>query len=307
MSYQSVDKEVIDYQIYCLGQEKNPFRGPKVNLYDTSYISFLGAAQTFGRFVENPFPKIVANSMKLPCLNLGIAGCGPEFYIRQKDLINIINQSKIAVIQVMSGRSVTSPWIQIDPIVNANLRPNPSLFSGLPHKYDNGAFRPAYETFSYIYKELDKNQMKEMIEEHRQCWVNRMIQLAKLLTVPKILFYFSRRKPEYESDYSSMEGIFGEDVGGFPQLVNQGMLNSVKPHFTMYLECVSDRGYPSIIRNVKTGVPVPIYSKNRSYENAIINYFYPSPEMHEDAGTALTNLLDNYLKTEVNKEMVQST
>lgn len=295
MSYQSVDKKVIDYRIYHLGNEKNPFRGPEIKLTNSSYIAFLGAAQTFGRFVEKPFPRIVADNLNIPCINLGIAGGGPEFFIRQKDIIEIVNQSKLTVVQVMSGRSVTSPWIQIDPIVNANLRPNPSLFSDLPPAYDNGAFRPAFETFNYIFEQLDTKQMKEMVKEHRQCWVDRMTQLAKLLSPPTVLFYFSRRKPEYKPDYSSTEGVLGENVGGFPQLVNQSMIDAVKPHFSLYVECVTDRGYPSVIKNIETGEPVPVYSSTRPYRTAIINYFYPSPEMHEDAGSSLTPVLNDFL------------
>ncbi|NJN74924.1 MAG: hypothetical protein HC799_20190, partial [Limnothrix sp. RL_2_0] len=43
--------------------------------------------------------------MGLPVLNLGYGGAGPYFYVKHPELLDYLNNAKLVVIQVMSGRS----------------------------------------------------------------------------------------------------------------------------------------------------------------------------------------------------------
>src|SRR5690625_6059162 len=54
---------------------------------------------------------------------------------------------------------------------------------------------------------------ERIIEETRQNYIQLYKELLNKITVPKILFWFSDREPDYKDDYSSVKGI----SHGFPQ------------------------------------------------------------------------------------------
>jgi hypothetical protein len=74
--YQEPDWRVADYAPFCLDEKiidpttKQPLniRGPKPARLDWGgYFVCLGAAQTFGRFCQRPFPTILAERLAMPC------------------------------------------------------------------------------------------------------------------------------------------------------------------------------------------------------------------------------------------------
>ena len=92
IGYQDSDRHVIDYDLWFADNGKLAFRGPPpANPLGVATV-FLGAAQTFGRFVTNPFPNEVARFTGKPSLNLGISGAGAETYLRSDFL-----RSQVAV------------------------------------------------------------------------------------------------------------------------------------------------------------------------------------------------------------------
>ena len=113
--YADPDWEVVDYQMYCLDSEVIDrqtntvllLRGPKPqNLESGEYFVCIGAAQTFGRFCERPYPTLLQERLGLQALNLGRRGAGPSFFSKENDkLLGYINGARFAVIQVMAGRS----------------------------------------------------------------------------------------------------------------------------------------------------------------------------------------------------------
>src|SRR5262245_28827331 len=112
--YQDPDWRVVDYHPYCLDEgvidpsTKRPLhiRGPRPDrLEKGKYFVCLGAAQTFGRFCEQPFPSILAQRLNIPVLNVSHGGAGPAFFHGSESLLSYLNDACFVVLQVMSGRS----------------------------------------------------------------------------------------------------------------------------------------------------------------------------------------------------------
>ncbi|MBN1768121.1 MAG: hypothetical protein JW842_06380, partial [Prolixibacteraceae bacterium] len=104
--YQKRDFEVIDYNLYHLPKIKHPLRGPANNkLKKNNYICCIGAAQTFGCYVDEPYPYLIQKELNISTLNLGFSGAGPSFFLNKKHYLRYINNGKFAILQVLSGRS----------------------------------------------------------------------------------------------------------------------------------------------------------------------------------------------------------
>ena len=109
LEYQNRDLNFLDYKPYKINNLNCYFRGPdpKINYDEDNFICFVGAAQMFGCYCKEPFIQNLSNILNYKCLNLGIGGAGPKNFIKS-EFIDIINKSKLCILQIMSGRSVES-------------------------------------------------------------------------------------------------------------------------------------------------------------------------------------------------------
>lgn len=266
--YQDRDAEIIDYQLWKEDGVGGVLRGPKPdNLIKDEYISCVGAAQTFGCYVKHTYVEQIGNSLGCGALNLGISGAGPGFFLSRPAFIKKVNQGKLAIVQVMSGRSVAN-----------------SLYSTngkeMLERISDGVKQGAAPMYAELLQSKNSELISAVLHETRNNWVREYIELLDRITVPKILLWFSVRTPEYSAELNNVHDFFGE----FPQLVNREMINLIKVSADDYIECVTDAGMPQKLISQYTGQPVTINKRadlggnKKSY-----NDYYPSPEMHDVA------------------------
>ncbi len=277
IGYQRRDLEVVDYQLYPLKfPEKDRVfvaRGPQPKqLVKDHYFTCVGAAFTFGCYCEKPYGTLLQDKLGLPTLNLGFAGAGPYFFIKNQEFfIDLINQSRFAVILIMSGRSESNSVFDSGGL---------EMLTRISDGKKIGA-EPAYRE---LLDSFDQSKVKKIICETRNNWVNNYCDLLKKITVPKILFWLSVRTPDYIESYENVRALFGE----FPQLVNRDMIDKIRGDADEYVECISTRGMPQLLISRFTGKPVSVQARqDLGGHTRQHNSYYASPEMHEDAANVL--------------------
>lgn len=278
--YDKRDYEVVDYQYWELSRSGISFRGPEFDHDDdTPYIVCAGAAQTFGCLVEVPYPTILAERLNVRSVNLGLGSAIPSLF-GTAEMLEIINGAAVLVLQVMAARQQG----------NSRLRP---LGTDLVYDRHHGDQVPAHIGWQRILDE-ERTQLVTYVEETQHSWVQAYRQLLTKIRVPVILFNFSAR-PKNEDvprDADNLLTLFGQ----FPQLVDGSSIDRVASACAGYVECASTRDQGHRLRSRFSGEPVNI-------DNAILdprvpgqwtnNWYYPSPEMHEDAATALTTAVND--------------
>ena len=291
IGYQLRDFEVVDYQLWGYRTAKRSFilRGPKPVLRPNSYISCVGGAFTFGCFVEDPWPTLLGNSLGMDVLNLGQAGAGPKWFNRpeQSELIDLINGSCVAIIMVMSGRSDE----------NSRLENEQGL--ELLSLKETGESMFANAAWNRLLDEHDNNEVLRLVQETRINYCHNFVAFLQRITAPKLLFWFSQRKPEYQEEFTRFHSL----SGGFPELVNRALLDNLLPYVDDYVECITSKGRPHVLINRFTGLEAKV---NHSFTNVFanlpsrdtltvesghdplsVNIHYPTPGMHCDAALAL--------------------
>lgn len=273
-SYTKRDHEVIDYHAYKIGNLPYEFRGPKPNLTPGDYVAFIGAAQTFGCFANEPFPDLIQKHLNVATLNLGIGGAGPSYFV-VPELLPLVNNAKVVVVQVMSGRSVENAYMK-DCGGKVTVR-------------KTGERITAKEAYKRV-QAISEDYANQIVQETRDNYIREYEDLLCKITPPKILFWFSKREPDYIEDYGKERHI----LGGFPQLVNQEMLEKIADKCDAYVNCTTNRGSPQRHISRTTGKPVSIISRP-GMRPKTHNHYYPSPEMHEDAARSLLPVISNFL------------
>ena len=276
--YQRRDTEVADYKIWKLWTPDAGFalRGPRPkSLSPGSFCTSIGAAFTFGRFVQKPYPALLGEALGLESLNLGFAGIGPMFfnYPKNKILLDLINRSKFVTISVMSGRSQSNSLFQSEE------------YSQVQYRLANGQVVPADFAYQQLLEKADEAAIAAIVAETRERYLEQFIQMLEHIEVPKVLLWFSRRSPDYTESYESTLKLFGS----FPHLINRSMMDTLRPYCDAYVECVSSTGLPQPLLSRHTQQPISIV-RPRTYENGRVqltpsqisqNGYYPSPEMHQ--------------------------
>lgn len=288
--YQEPDQRVADYQPYCLDEAiidrstQRPLwiRGPRPErLEPAEYFVCLGAAQTFGRFCARPFPTILQQRLGIPVLNISHGGAGPAFFCgNNKRLLAYLNNARFVIVQVMSGRSGSSSLFESDGV-------------GFFRCRSDGSFVGCDEAFAELLRKEPRARVAQIVEETRQSWRNSYRRLLAGIVVPKILFWFATRPPEYRQGWEDLPSLYG----AFPQLVNMPMVADVRRLSDGYVECVTRRGLPQPLIHRFTGrrtvVTDPWTAKPWTE-----NWYYPSPQMHEEAARALEPACRAFLGTQ---------
>lgn len=285
--YAEPDWEVVDYHIYALDPEVRDrqtgapllLRGPAPrSLEEGGYFVCIGAAQTFGRFCEKPYPALLRERLGIETVNLGRGGAGPSFFSKENErLLEYVNRARFAVVQVMAGRSESNSLFE-------------SKGLGYYVRRADGTGIGCDEAFRELLATRDRAYVERIVAETRQNWVNNYIELLESIRVPKVLFWFSERRPRYRETWQHVGGLFGR----FPQLVNADMVQAVRRYADAYAECVSSKGVPQVLVNRFTGEPTSVRDPWCGEWKA--NWYYPSPEMHVAAAGVLEKVCRRYVR-----------
>ena len=300
--YQARDREVVDYAEYLFGATGLRFRGPDPGpLPDGGFVSFLGAAQTFGCFTDRPFASQVGAALDVGVRNLGYGGAGPRFYLEHPALLEEANRGAAAVVQVMSARSEDNRLYRSGGLEYLERRRDGArvgandAYAALVGGFDAVTGRPRHRVARAIMRRARRPLAVSVVRETRANWVASYESLLDRLTVPVVLLWLSTRAPDYRESYRSVNGLFG----AFPQLVNAAMVDRLKTRVTAAVEVVSTSGLPQPLMSRVTGEPTTVDPADDRPDLGgarwTHNRYYPSPEMHDEAAEALSTVLRRIL------------
>lgn len=278
--YQKEDERAIDYQLWKLPGTNLEARGPGLPELPERFFVAIGAAQTFGRFVPQPYCALVAERIGLPAVNLGFSGAGPSFFTQHPPLLDVINRAEFAIMQFFSGRSVSNSRFVVQ--LNQGLVRPRGAVPEVPAAFAEDAYR----------RFLHDESIEEVVRLRTEARVNYIAEMNALLDrihVPVMLLYWSTRPPDY------VEGIetIGDYWGEFPHFVNSAVISNVRERADRYVGAVTRRGLPQLIVDRVTGAPLIMWPEDRfpGVQQRSHNHYYPSPEMHADAAEAVLGAL----------------
>ena len=274
--YQEQDAPLFDYELYTLGGR--PLRGPQSAWSaDKDYIAYLGAAQTFGRYLNDPFSLQIGRHLEVGTLNLSMGGAGPYTYLENSEHLDLINQSSLVVLQVMSARSINSSVFESQMGTNLGWR--------LPgrEKMHSGKVIQALFTGEDP-RGQDLRFIQALIDEMRRKYMAAMLELIGEIRPPVVILWFATREPGDidELDEHKLAGLSqvarsnsaaAFSGGKFPQLVDSSMWNTLSKKCDACVKCVTNADLPQSIR-------FPDGTER-------LNPYYPTQTMHDLAFEAL--------------------
>lgn len=183
----------LDYKYCTYDGSRVRFRGPRRDL-DQPYVAFLGGDETLGRFVAMPFPDRVEDRVGMACVNLGATHAGPDFYLSEQPVLDVVARARAVVIQVPDAALVSNRYYAVHPRRNDRFLHASDALQALYPEVDFTEFHFIRHMLGRL-SEVSATRFATLAAELRGVWLARMRQLIACATGPVLLLWLSRRGP----------------------------------------------------------------------------------------------------------------
>lgn len=181
----------LDYYPCRYGNSRIVFRGPKRDL-SQPYISVVGGSETFGRFVECPYPDLLEARLGVPVVNLGCLHAGLTAFQNDSTIIEVASGSVLTVVQVVGAHNMSNRFYRVHPRRNDRFL---VASDQLQERFPGVDFTEFHFTRHLLQtlSDADPEAFSAVVRELRTAWTHRMLSLLGRIRGPKLLLWMSDR------------------------------------------------------------------------------------------------------------------
>lgn len=179
MSFQAPGALASDEQTCRYGASRLRFRAPKRSLR-TPFVACVGGTETFGRFVDRPFPVLLEDRIGRSCINFGSVGSGIDTFLNDPDLLRIASMAEICILQVPGAQNLSNRMYRVHPRRNDRFVQASAGLCRLFPEVDFTEFHYTKHMLSCL-NELSRDRFAEVVDELRTAWIARMGLLIQAL------------------------------------------------------------------------------------------------------------------------------
>jgi hypothetical protein len=243
---------------------KGPSRWPTPDP-DTSYLAILGGSATLGKSVAQPYPALVAAATGLPVLNLATLNGGPDAYLGDPGVLNLICRADAAVVQLTGAETLSNPYYSVHFRRNDRFLAATADLRALYPEVDFTEIHFARHLLQVLAR-TDADRFTTVVAALKETWVSRMQSLLVHLPLRRRLLWLADAPPPENAV------TFGPD----PLFVDTGMLERLRP----------------LAGEVILAVPSPAAKAADAAEDpAVPDSGLPGPAAHRDIAAVLAPLI----------------
>jgi hypothetical protein len=225
MSYEILEPPALDYYPCRYGTSKLIFRGPRRDLREP-YVAFIGGTQTYGKFIEQPFPLKVEHLTGVPSVNFGQVSAGLDVFAKDVFVQEAARGARVTVLEVLGAANLSNRLYTVHTRRNDRfLRASAELQKLFP-KTDFTQFNFTQHMLIYLMRE-DENRFAVLKRSLQRVWTRRMRQLLHRLG-PKVVLLRIAAGP-FAADTP-------EEILGYPALVTDDMLDGLSGYVSAIVD-----------------------------------------------------------------------
>ncbi len=276
MAYAFPGEGALDYFPCNYGTSRLTFRGPRRPL-DRPYIAFLGGAETYGKYVPDPYPDLVEEAVGFASINLGCLNAGPDVYLGDPEVIRIAQGAEAVVVQVLGAANLTNRYYSVHPRRNDRFIAATPLLRALYGEVDFTEFHFTHHLLSAL-EATSAERFQTVVKELQETWVLRMGELLGILGKRTVLVWMANTAPAPLGQHC--------ELAQEPLLVDSAMVADLAPRAQAYVEAVAtplDR---------QAGVKGMAFAALEALAAAAL----PGPNVHREVAQKVAQALDDILK-----------
>jgi hypothetical protein len=276
MAYAFPGEGALDYFPCNYGKSRLTFRGPRRSL-ERPYIAFLGGAETYGKYVPDPFCDLVEEEVGFSAINLGCVNAGPDVYLAEPEVIRIARGAEAVVLQVMGAANLTNQYYTVHPRRNDRFIAATPQLRSLYREVDFTEFHFTRHMLMAL-EAVSKERFEIVAEELRQTWVVRMTELLDQLPDRSVLLWMAEAAPLPRAERSGLKVD--------PALVDRAMMTQIVPKAAAYVEAVTST---SARQASLDGMAFAALE-------ALAAAALPGPSVHREVAAKVVQALDDVMK-----------
>lgn len=231
MSVHGGGQGALEYYPCRYGASRILFRGPR-RLLDGAYVAFLGSTETYGRFVEKPFPALLEDRLSVSCANFGVVNAGVDLYLNDPAVMNLVAGASAKVVQVMGAQNLSNRFYAVHPRRNDRFLRASDRLGALYPEVDFTEFHFVRHMLGRL-QAISAERFTAVTDELRMAWIARMKHVLTQIRGRVVLFWFA--------DHAVPAGIAGPEARD-PLFVTRDMIETLRPRVQAVVEVVaSDR------------------------------------------------------------------
>lgn len=225
MAYAFPGAEALDYLPCQYEGSRLLFRGP-VRRLDQPFVAVLGATESYGKYVEQPFSDLLQTRLGLNVVNLACINAGVDVYLNEAPVTRIAARAEVAIVQVMGAQNISNRFYAVHPRRNDRFLGATPLLRSVFRNVDFTEFAFTRHMLGVL-KAASPDRFDLVAAELRAAWLTRMKGLLDRLPRRRILLWMANQAPPQGPTL---------DLRCDPVLVDEAMLAELRPHFTSYVE-----------------------------------------------------------------------
>ncbi|MGB3407975.1 MAG: DUF6473 family protein [Jannaschia sp.] len=211
----------MDYSPCTYGVSRLVFRGPRAAT-DGPYVAMIGGSETYGKYIEVPFPSRVEHLTGQRVLNLGVMNAGIDVFARDEALMPIISGAGTVILQVMGAANISNRFYSVHPRRNDRFLRHSILLETLFQDVDFTDFAFTRHLLGAL-RECSPVKFAMILEELQQAWLGRMRLLLSRIPGRKIILW--------------IENSAGGELGPEPLFITETMMQDLEPHIDKLVHC----------------------------------------------------------------------
>jgi uncharacterized protein DUF6473 len=231
MKYDRITHGSLDYCLYRYEQSKVLFRGPRPD-FSRPYAMFLGANETFGKFVPRPYTRLLQHKLEMPCANFAAMNAGIELYLKDPSVLLATAKARVTIVAVMGAQNMSNRFYSVHPRHNDRFVKPSKILQTLFREVDFGDIHYTRHLLACLF-DADAVKFSIVVEELKMAWIARMKSLLERIEGRTILLWMANQPP---LEATTEPGL--EDIGGDPAFIDQAMIDELSPLVTKVVECV---------------------------------------------------------------------
>lgn len=201
MTYERPGGPAPDYLPCRYGTSKLVFRGPRRKL-EGDYIAVFGSTDTYGKFIETPYPALAEDILGLTCVNFGCVNAGVDAFVNDIALMEAAGSARATVVQVMGAQNMSNRLYSVHPRRNDRFLNASTMLKAIYREVDFTEFHFTRHMLGTL-EEIGAERFRMVREELQAAWSARMAMLLSRIKSPVILLWMGERAPSNDPELAS--------------------------------------------------------------------------------------------------------
>ncbi len=276
MTYEKMGPRYVDYMPWRFPGSRLVFRGPRRRL-EGDYIAFLGGTDTYGKFIERPFPMLVEDRLGVACVNLGWPNAGVDVFLNEPAILEICRRARAVILQLPGAQNMSNRFYTVHPRRNDRFIGPSQQMQALFPEVDFTEFHFTRHMLQCL-RQVAPDRFGPLRDALQRLWVLRMSVLLDQMDGKVSLLWLSARQP---MDENGDDEIFSE-----PAFITERMIRAIADRTdSLVMVCAS-------LAASERGRMGMVYSDLEAAAAAEVL----GPPAHEEAAEALVPLLERQLE-----------